>query len=253
MELALQDKEDWALSSTCFESICSRLTVNFVPSLDLFASRLNHKCERYFSFRQDPNAVGTDALSDDKDWSTELAYAAPPPPQPHHQGTEEAETRQRHSPTAGTQLGGQSLGPGVQEHGDIRDADVAPLRGGRASGQGGQASEAIKDLAGCHSFTNPLLEGKLPLSIPLSPARVEEEFDKHDWISFIERRLHEQGLNQKFIERSATSGVRASTSDAKANVWLKISEWLGETSRTFPVSLTDIVNFLCTVTKKYRR
>ena len=31
---------------------------------------------------------------------------------------------------------------------------------------------------------------------------------------------------------------------------LKFSKWLDETSRTFPVSLTDIVNFLCTVTKK---
>ena len=75
-ERALQDQEDWALSPSCFNSICDRL--NFVPSLDLFASRLNHKCERYLSFRQDPNTVGTDALSDDKDWSRELAYANPP-------------------------------------------------------------------------------------------------------------------------------------------------------------------------------
>jgi len=75
-ERALQDQEDWALSPSCFISICERL--DFDPSLDLFASRLNNKCERYFSFRQDPNAVGTDALSDDKDWSRELAYANPP-------------------------------------------------------------------------------------------------------------------------------------------------------------------------------
>ena len=145
-ERALQDQEDWALSPSCFNSICERL--DFVPSLDLFASRLNNKCERYLSFRQDPNAVGMDVQG---------AGVCQPPHQPHHQGAEEAETGQGHSPTACARLAGRSLGTSVQEHGEIRDTDAAPLRGGRASGQGDQPSAAVKGLAGCHSLTNPLI------------------------------------------------------------------------------------------------
>ena len=131
MELALQDKEDWALSSTCFESICSRL--DFVSSLDLFASRLNHKCERYLSFRQDPNAVGTDALSDDKDWSRELAYANPP----HNLTTRVLKKLRQDNATVLLLVPNWPdghWGQAFKIHGDIRDTDAAPLRGGRASG-----------------------------------------------------------------------------------------------------------------------
>ena len=49
------------------------------PTLDLFASRLNRKCDRYYSFRCDPGCEGVDALSDDKCWRNTAAYAAPPP------------------------------------------------------------------------------------------------------------------------------------------------------------------------------
>ena len=76
-QLALQDRADWAVSWKLFHSLCQRFTL--LPTLDLFASRVNAKCKRYFSFRPDPFAMGMDALSDDKDWSIETAYAAPPP------------------------------------------------------------------------------------------------------------------------------------------------------------------------------
>ena len=32
------------------------------PDIDLFASRLNHKLEKYISFRPDPNAMAVDAF-----------------------------------------------------------------------------------------------------------------------------------------------------------------------------------------------
>ena len=75
--LALHDLADWELLPASFKKICHKL--DFFPTLDLFASRLNTKCPRYFSFRPDPYAEGWDALSDDKCWSEEKAYAAPPP------------------------------------------------------------------------------------------------------------------------------------------------------------------------------
>ena len=76
-ERARQDKHDWAVRRSFFNHLCLQLDIE--PTLDLFASRLNHKCHKFYSFRADPKAVGMDALSDDKDWSQELAYAAPPP------------------------------------------------------------------------------------------------------------------------------------------------------------------------------
>ena len=75
--LALHDLADWELLPAVFQKICHKL--DFCPTLDLFASRLNTKCPRYFSFRPDPYAEGWDALSGDKCWSEEKAYAAPPP------------------------------------------------------------------------------------------------------------------------------------------------------------------------------
>uniref|UniRef100_A0AC34F4H4 Reverse transcriptase domain-containing protein n=1 Tax=Panagrolaimus sp. ES5 TaxID=591445 RepID=A0AC34F4H4_9BILA len=47
-----------------------------IPEVDLFASRLNHKCDRYFSFNPDPNAEGTDAFA--HNWKDLNAYAFPP-------------------------------------------------------------------------------------------------------------------------------------------------------------------------------
>ena len=76
-ELALHDTADWEVDPRIFAEITRKL--NFLPTLDLFASRLNRKCDRYYSFRCDPGCEGVDALSDDKCWRNVAAYAAPPP------------------------------------------------------------------------------------------------------------------------------------------------------------------------------
>ena len=76
-ELSLHDRADWEVHPITFSMITNKL--NFFPTLDLFASRLNTKCDRYYSFRPDPDAAGWDALSADKFWGSEQAYAAPPP------------------------------------------------------------------------------------------------------------------------------------------------------------------------------
>jgi hypothetical protein len=76
-ELALHDTADWEVQPSMFRRFTEQL--GFFPQLDLFASRLNTKCKRFYSFRLDPDGEGWDALSPDKSWSGELAYAAPPP------------------------------------------------------------------------------------------------------------------------------------------------------------------------------
>jgi hypothetical protein len=76
-ELALHDSADWEVDHSIFAAITRKL--KFLPTLDLFASRLNRKCDRYYSFRCDPSCAGVDALSDDKCWRDTAAYAAPPP------------------------------------------------------------------------------------------------------------------------------------------------------------------------------
>jgi hypothetical protein len=76
-ELALHDTADWEVHPAMFRRFTEQLIPP--PQLDLFASRLNTKCDRFFSFRPDPDGEGWDALSPDKSWSGGLAYAAPPP------------------------------------------------------------------------------------------------------------------------------------------------------------------------------
>ena len=44
--------------------------------IDLFASRLNHKLEKYISFRPDPNAVAVDAFS--ISWTKQYVYIFAP-------------------------------------------------------------------------------------------------------------------------------------------------------------------------------
>lgn len=75
-ELAKVDTGDWAVHPSTFRWLCGRL--NFAPTIDLMASRLNHKVPRFFSFRPDPSALDFDALSRDKNWATERGYVAPP-------------------------------------------------------------------------------------------------------------------------------------------------------------------------------
>jgi hypothetical protein len=68
------DKTEWTLNAVVFDSIIQKWGN---PSIDLFASRLNHKVEAYCSFEPDPHAMGVDAMS--LNWARfELCYAFPP-------------------------------------------------------------------------------------------------------------------------------------------------------------------------------
>jgi hypothetical protein len=64
---ALEDRGDWCIRQEAFEWVCKTLDVR--PEMDLFASRLHNKCDRYYSFRRDPCALDFDALSADKNWA----------------------------------------------------------------------------------------------------------------------------------------------------------------------------------------
>ena len=76
-ELAFRDLDDWAVRRSTFKKICSALGV--LPSMDLFASRLNAQSDKFYSFLPDPMALDFDALSPDKNWAAlGLAWAAPP-------------------------------------------------------------------------------------------------------------------------------------------------------------------------------
>ena len=67
---------EWMIDSSTFRSLCKGL--NFSPSIDLFASRLNHQLETFASFRPDPEAWHIDAFS--LDWGALDFYAFPPFP-----------------------------------------------------------------------------------------------------------------------------------------------------------------------------
>lgn len=54
------DNIEWELDQTIFKEICGKFGT---PSIDLFASRLNHKLPVYCSWRPDPNARFIDAFS----------------------------------------------------------------------------------------------------------------------------------------------------------------------------------------------
>ena len=58
--LNLNEDLEWALDKDIFQEDVCRFGK---PDIDLFASRLNHKLEKYISFRPDPNAMAVDAFS----------------------------------------------------------------------------------------------------------------------------------------------------------------------------------------------
>lgn len=65
---------EWSLNIDCFTLLVERFKL---PNIDLFASRLNHKLDRYVSWRPDPFSRWTDAFT--LDWNTfPLCYAFPP-------------------------------------------------------------------------------------------------------------------------------------------------------------------------------
>ena len=68
------DTTEWTLRKDYFIEICRRFGK---PTIDLFASRLNHQVSRYCAWEADVSAVYIDGLM--YDWSREkLAYAFPP-------------------------------------------------------------------------------------------------------------------------------------------------------------------------------
>ncbi len=73
MSRQLHEHTEWALNDQVFDRICDQI---FKPDIDLFASRLNNKLERYVSWKPDPGAIAIDAFS--INWATERFYAFPP-------------------------------------------------------------------------------------------------------------------------------------------------------------------------------
>ena len=64
---------EWSLRDTTFDQICKKF---FTPTIDLFASRLNHKVDSYVSWHPDPGAIAVDAFT--QNWADQLFYAFPP-------------------------------------------------------------------------------------------------------------------------------------------------------------------------------
>ena len=71
--LNLNEDLEWALYMDIFQKIVCRFGK---PDIDLFASRLNHKLEKYISFRPDPNAMAADAFS--ISWTKQFFYIFAP-------------------------------------------------------------------------------------------------------------------------------------------------------------------------------
>lgn len=64
---------EWSLAGFAFDKIVDKFGY---PSIDIFASRANAKCESYFAWHRDPEAMAIDAFT--QDWSGEFFYAFPP-------------------------------------------------------------------------------------------------------------------------------------------------------------------------------
>ena len=69
-----KDDTEWQLLPMHFNTITQSL--NFMPIVDLFASRVNHQSPKYVSWHPDPNAIGTDAFT--ISWKNIKVYAFPP-------------------------------------------------------------------------------------------------------------------------------------------------------------------------------
>ena len=68
-----KDHLEWELSQDIFEEICAAWGT---PEVDLFASRLNNKLERYVSWEPEPGSWRTDAFS--FSWTNMFVYCFPP-------------------------------------------------------------------------------------------------------------------------------------------------------------------------------
>ena len=68
------DGSEWALSERVFQSICSSFEI--VPTVDMFASRLNTKLQTYIAWQPDPDAWAIDAFT--INWNTVTGFYFPP-------------------------------------------------------------------------------------------------------------------------------------------------------------------------------
>ena len=67
------DNIEWSLNQYMFTSLCRTFGQ---PTVDLFASRLNNKLSRFFSWRPDPYSEATNAFT--QPWHNLYGYAFPP-------------------------------------------------------------------------------------------------------------------------------------------------------------------------------
>ena len=70
---SLMENIEWEVDSDIFSEICRDYGQ---PTIDLFASRINHKKARYMAWRPDPFAVAVNAFH--HPWTNEYFYVFPP-------------------------------------------------------------------------------------------------------------------------------------------------------------------------------
>ena len=67
------DRSEWSLNKQVFDNLQDIFGKH---DIDLFAARLNAKCDKYVSWQRDPKAQFVDAFS--QSWADSYAYIFPP-------------------------------------------------------------------------------------------------------------------------------------------------------------------------------
>lgn len=70
---SIQINTEYERSNGAFQQICETLSF---PTVDLFATQLDTKCNRYVSWKPDPGSLEVDAFT--ISWANEYFYAPPP-------------------------------------------------------------------------------------------------------------------------------------------------------------------------------
>ena len=71
---AQESRTEWMLNRQDFQQVLQKL--NFIPDIDLFASRLNKQLPIFVSYRPDPESIAVDAFT--LNWENKKFYAFPP-------------------------------------------------------------------------------------------------------------------------------------------------------------------------------
>ena len=69
-----ETRTEWMLNKEIFQDVIRKL--NYQPTIDLFASRLNTQLDIFYLFRPDPKCYGVDAFT--TNWNKISFYAFPP-------------------------------------------------------------------------------------------------------------------------------------------------------------------------------